>query len=117
MPSSSEIDRLSHCLNQWGPMSIAAAADPTSPTRDLSRIAYVAAITTGGAVALVAAAGQRQELPIEASPPAASSSSGVAALEASRWPVGVDPPPPGTRPLSAGAGRGPGPDCRDPRPS
>ena len=68
VPSSSEIDRLSDCLNQWGPLSIAAAADPTSPARDLSRIAHVAAITTGGAAALVAAAGQQQELPNEAVP-------------------------------------------------
>ena len=68
VPSSSEIDRLSDCLNQWGPLSFAAAADPTSSARDLSRIAHVAAITTAGAAALVAAAGQRQELPNEAVP-------------------------------------------------
>ena len=43
-----------------------AAADPTTSARDLSRIAHVAAITTAGAAALVAAAGQRQELPDEA---------------------------------------------------
>ena len=63
VPASSAIDRLSNCLNQWGPLAFVAAADPTTSARDLSRIAHVAAITTAGAAALVAAAGERQELP------------------------------------------------------
>lgn len=64
----SPLDRLAVGLKQWGPVAIVAAADPTTSGRDLRRIAQVEAITAAGAAALVGAAGQRGELPLEAVP-------------------------------------------------
>jgi len=64
----SPVDRLADRLKQWGPLAIVAAADPTTSVRDLRGIARTEAITTAVAAALVAAAGQRRDLPPEAVP-------------------------------------------------
>jgi len=68
IPDGSPLDRLAVGLKQWGPVAIVAAADPTSSGRGLRRIAQVEAITAAGAAALVGAAGQRGDLPLEAVP-------------------------------------------------
>lgn len=52
-------------LRQWAPLAIVIAADPNSSVRDLRRIAKTEEIAAWAAVALVAAAADRQELPAE----------------------------------------------------
>lgn len=70
-PAASQVaapDRLAAGLKAWAPTAIDTAADPSSAARDIYRIAQIETLTVRAAGALVAAAGQRGELPSESVP-------------------------------------------------